>query len=139
MRKNDVVAFMEKVKQAYESCLACLLDKMPIQNEVLKCCSAVDPVLQTSRDDRILACLQRLPELVTNVLEDHELDDYNQQCRKYIMDQTIPHVKDGEHVDVWWSKVFVKPGYECLAKMIKALLSCFHGPQVESSFSAMKT
>ena len=95
MRKNDAVAFMEKVKRAYAACLACLLDKLPIQNEVLKCCSAIDPVLQKSRDDRILACLQRLPDLVTNVLEDHELDDYNQQCRKYVLDQTIPPVRRG--------------------------------------------
>ena len=35
-------------------------------------------------------------------------------------------------------KFFVQPGYEYLAKMIKALLSCFYGLQVESSFSAMK-
>ena len=75
MHKNDSVAFMEKVKRAYAACLSCLLDKLPIQNEVLKCCSA------------ILACLQRLPDLVTNVLEDHELDDYNKQCRKCVLDQ----------------------------------------------------
>ena len=106
---------MEKVKRAYAACLACLLDKLPIQNKVLKCLSAFDPVIQKSRDDRILACLQRLPDLVTNVLEEHEPDFYNQQCRKYVLDQTIPPVKDGERVDVWWSKDFVHPGYECLA------------------------
>ena len=100
--------------------------------------SAIDPVLQKSQDDRILTSLQRLPDLETNVLEDHELDDCSQQCRKYVLDQTIPIVKGGERIDAWWSKFVSKPGYESLAKMNKAVLSCFHGPQVENSFSAIK-
>ena len=138
MPKKDAVAFLEKSKQAYSACLKCLLKKLPIQNELLMCCSAIDPVVQTSRDDRLLTSLQRLSELVTNVLDDHEHDEYSQQCRKYILDQSIPQVKEGERIDEWWCKVFARPGYDCLAKIIKALLSCFHGPQVESSFSSMK-
>ena len=36
------------------------------------------------------------------------------------------------------AKLIPKSGYESLANMIKALLSCFHGQEIESSFSAVK-
>ena len=40
-------------------------------------------------------------------------------------------------IDVWWAAVFASNKYSALSKMVWALLSCFHGPQVESSFSIM--
>lgn len=40
-------------------------------------------------------------------------------------------------VDVWWSEIFRKTKYTSLSKMVKAILSLFHGPIVEGSFSMM--
>ena len=40
-------------------------------------------------------------------------------------------------IDQWWGAVKVMDKYPALSKMALATLTCFHGPQVESSFSMM--
>ncbi|KFM61568.1 hypothetical protein X975_11224, partial [Stegodyphus mimosarum] len=42
-------------------------------------------------------------------------------------------------LDEWWAKVFADGSYPALSKMVKAILSFFHGPQVESAFSSMSS
>lgn len=40
-------------------------------------------------------------------------------------------------IDHWWSQVAEGGKYPCLSKLACAAVSCFHGAQVESSFSTM--
>ena len=40
-------------------------------------------------------------------------------------------------VDKWWSSVSMTGRYPSLCKLALSILTCFHGPQVESSFNAM--
>jgi hypothetical protein len=75
--------------------------------------------------------------LVTNVLAEDEQDKYDMEARKFQTDTTIPDMEEGERIDVWWGKAEIQKKYPCLSKMVKSVLSCFHGPQVESSFNIM--
>ena len=40
-------------------------------------------------------------------------------------------------LDVWCSKLFNMQKYSSLSEMVKTILSCFHGPQVEDIFTIM--
>lgn len=50
----------------------------------------------------------------------------------------MPDFEDGSRIDHWWGREDIyKKKYPCLSKMVRALLPCFHGTQVESSFNIM--
>jgi len=42
-----------------------------------------------------------------------------------------------EKLDIWWAKVANTGKYPLLPSVVKAVLSCFHGPMVEGNFSVM--
>ena len=44
---------------------------------------------------------------------------------------------DLERADVWWARVKDIGNYPLLSRMATAVLSCFHGPEIEKSFSMM--
>ena len=51
-----------------------------------------------------------------------------------MIDVELPR-NEGVPVDVWWAKLIER--YPNLSKVALAMLSIFHGPHVESSFSMM--
>ena len=56
------------------------------------------------------------------------------------MDKTLPKIITGDssiRLDKWWSVVFNTGKYPALSAVVKACLSIFTGPQVESSLSIM--
>ena len=60
------------------------------------------------------------------------------ECRKIMVHPTFPPAlveKKFVRADTWWFKL--KDKYLLLSKMSLALLTIFHGPRVESSFSVM--
>ena len=63
-----------------------------------------------------------------------------EEVNNILLDKTLPKAVTDEgsaRLDKWWSEIF-KPGkYPVLSSVIKACLSVFTGPQVESSFSMM--
>jgi hypothetical protein len=42
-----------------------------------------------------------------------------------------------ERIDCWWGSALVRQKYPVLCKVALALLTPFHGPQIESSFNIM--
>ena len=58
---------------------------------------------------------------------------------QYMADLGLPPFKNDNdsRIDDWWAEVDSTGKYAALTKLVKAVLSCFHGPQVESSFSVM--
>lgn len=84
-----------------------------------------------------LKMLQKLPTLAPNVLTEEEEEGFEKEIRQYQGCSTLPEFEDGIRIDVWWGRVDLSKKYPCLCKMVKAVLSCFHGPQVESSFNVM--
>lgn len=76
-----------------------------------------------------------LPEHVSNVLNESEEEEYDVQVKDYQIDRTLPMFEG--RIDKWWSTVCCTGRYPVLCKIVFTLLSCFHGPQVESSFNIM--
>jgi hypothetical protein len=81
----------------------------------------------------------KLPTLVTKVLSEEDTVAYDMEVRFF---HTDPRIKppEGEdwRIDEWYAKnVFKNTKYPVLSKFIQAVLSCFHGPQVEGSFNVM--
>lgn len=139
LNKQTVEDFLASAKKAYVQCAIHLQKRLPFNNQFLKCASAIDP---TARGHQI-TCerLQKLPVLLCNVLSDEEKDKYQLEIFQYQVDMKLaPPVDDSGKlvaVDIWWAKVFNMPKYYTLGKIVKAVLSCFHGAQVEGSFNIM--
>ena len=80
-------------------------------------------------------------KLVTNMINDDEVEWFELHVHQYQVDNRFPSTETSDvekvRIDHWWAAVDKLGKYCVIVKMIKALLSCFHGPQVESSFSSM--
>ena len=126
-----------QLKEAYIKCGKKLQTKMPVNNRLLKCISAIDPM--SIGHTITLQHLMRLPELVNNVFVDEDqITQYENEVRKIQRQaQLIP--KEEIRADTFWANLRKGGDYPNLSKMALALLSCFHGPEVESSFSVMGT
>ncbi|XP_071134229.1 uncharacterized protein [Mytilus edulis] len=130
-----VKTFLHNVQDAYKNCGLTLQNKLPITNVFLKAVSAIHP--DAKGHTCTLIYLQKLPSLATNVLEEDEIENYDLEIRKFQTDESIVELEDDERIDVWWGKDGIVKKYPLLSKMAQSLLSCFHGPQVESSFNIM--
>ena len=125
--------FLDTVQQAYIQCTQQLQKKMPLDNQFLMCVSAIDPAEHVRGHSETLHNLLKLPSLAKHVLSDVEQDLYDLECRRYVSKTGLPPFSN--RADTWWAQMSGK--FPVLTKMALSLLSCFHGPQVESSFSAM--
>ena len=143
--QNVVDSFLKATEAAYINCAKKLQTKMPVNNKLLKSVAAVDPECRGHSVSQ--KYMLRLPTLISNVLKEEELDNYETQVRLF---QTCPERKlpdlyqtsqDGtstiKRIDTWWSEVKEIGNFQCLSKIVLAILTCFHGPQVESAFSVM--
>ena len=128
---NDFLCLAQK---AYVAGGKSLLRKMALTNKLLKSASSLDPI---ARGHHVtLKALLDLPDQVTSVRDVININDYNKEARLYQIDEKLPdHSKP---VDQWWMTVQSTSKYPNLCKMALALVTCFHGPAVESSFNIMK-
>lgn len=101
---------------------------------LLKSLAFLDP--QTMHNKSSMLYLSRLPQLVTNVLSKYELSLYDIECRS-LQQATLPDYKDTDRIDVLWASLSSTGKFPLLCKLAMALLTCFHGPQIERSFSIM--
>jgi len=132
--------FLSTVYNAYTTTAEYLRLKLPLVNPLLRSISAIDP---TSLGNQVsVKYLSKLPEFITNVLtNESELDMFQLEVRKIQIDSNLPQATDasGEptRIDKWWGAVADTNAYPALSKLVLAVLTCFHGPQVESSFNTM--
>ena len=63
--------------------------------------------------------------------------DFTAELKNYVIDSDLPQPHKTERLDVWWNKIFETKCYPILSSLVKASLSIFTGPMVESSFSMM--
>lgn len=108
---------------------------MPLSNPFLKAVSAIDPVCKSS--SLALTYMKKLPHLVRNVFSDREKELFELEVQNYHSDALLPRVSENERADEWWVSIKKSCNYPLLSRMACALLTCFHGPRVESSFSMM--
>ena len=121
--------FLCKVKTAYVMCGKTLQKKLPLDNMSLKVCSALDPAKRCAAATTDLLLL--LPTLVRSLPDS---DQFKKEARSYSASHTI-EADPKQPIDQWWDGL--KERYPLLCQGALALLSCFHGPLVESSFSSM--
>ena len=93
----------------------------------------LDPMIVSSSCQKVFRYLLKLLSLVTTVLSEQEEQEYDKGVRAICVDNYLP----GASVDtvkvewlVWWK-------YPVMLKMVRSLLSIFHGPAVESTLSVM--
>lgn len=134
--KKDFVVkgFMKQVVDAYTLCDKVLQDKLPLTNPLLQSLGAIHP--ETRGHSKTLSYMQKLPTYATTVLNEAETEEYDQEIRKFYIDNSLPEIED-TRIDHWCGKYEVVQKYPNLSKLVQALLSSFHGPQVESSFNVM--
>lgn len=80
-----------------------------------------------------------LPTLVTNVLLEPEQRAYHMEVRRFHVDNTLPQAPTSSRLDSWWATIFSTGKFPALSKLVAAMMSCFHGPQVEGCFSHMSS
>ena len=87
----------------------------------------------------MLKRLLSLPTLVPTVLEDEEENTFQKEVHALCVDRNFPSPVNDEDNEVdcleWWGKISDR--YSVLFKVVCAVLSIFHGPRVESTFSVM--
>ena len=152
---RDVKWFIEKVKESYKNTLPYMQDKLAttLGSKVLLCLSALDPVFYGIPLDPKAesfgwhlkgrrAAKKRLLDIPNHVKfvlsSEKEEEGYDLEVHKLDVDQNLPLYEENSRVDEWWSQVKKTGLYPNLTKMVFALLTCFHGPIVESSFNIME-
>ena len=93
-----------------------MFEKLPLSNDFLKTVTAIDPVAMLS--NVTLKAILHLPDIVTNVLPSRDLEDYEKECRKIMVDPTLPPAlveKKFVRADTWWFKI--KGKYLLLSKI----------------------
>ena len=126
-------ALENAVVSAFVKCGKYLQEKMPLDNDILKVCSAVDPRIKGKTST--LGYLLKIPDL-TNLVDKDDVDDFDDEVRDYVTTKKLKDYVEGTAIDEWWGDV-PSSKYPHLTKAVKGLLSFFHGPMVESSFSVM--
>ena len=124
---------IKQLREGYVKCGQKLQQRMPVNNKLLRCASAIDP--HATGHTITMQRLLQLPKLVTNIFDKEEIMSYEQDVRRFQSQAKIPC--NEERIDSFWASVKKTGEYPHLSKMALALVSCFHGPAVESSFSIM--
>ena len=132
---SKATSFLDHVKDAYVATGIYLQKKMPVNNILLKHLSALDPAVRGHSP--AMQYMKALPDLAPNVLDDEDLQTYALDVQRFHIDGSLPIASTDTRLDSWWAQVFDTGKFPALSKMVSALLSCFHGPQIEGSFSIM--
>ncbi|XP_051545988.1 uncharacterized protein LOC127436096 [Myxocyprinus asiaticus] len=125
--------FLQQVSRAYTTCAKFLQKKLPLQSKTLQCLSAMDPVVRGHSQPGFE--LKKLTQMISHILPPDA--DTHQEILQYSVDQTLPTFKEGDEAVTWWVSVFETGKYPGLCQAVKAAMSIFHGPLVESSFNLM--
>ncbi|GBN00891.1 Transcription factor BTF3 4 [Araneus ventricosus] len=106
---------------------------MPFANPFLKAVSSLDPC--NRKTSVALELMKELPLYASNVVQDSEKEAYDLKIHNFQNDHFSDIVE--ESVDLWWRDVENTSKYPLLSRMTFALLTCFHEPKLEGSFSIM--
>jgi len=137
-RKDDPIKqeFYSLLRKAYEGGAEYLEGKFPINNELLKLLSAIDPKCHGKTVAAQMT--RRLASYFPTAIKSEEADDFEREVDKFHLEINIPEVSNNgtsKQLDEWWGEVFLLyPQYQILYKLIKACLSIFTGPMIEQSF-----
>lgn len=131
---DTIKKFQSCTMEAFAGCGKMLLAKMPITNPFLKAVSSIDPACRQS--SLSLKYMKQLPDFSSNIIKSEEKELYDLEVVRFQNDN-LRSQGENEGIDEWWGEVVDNKKYPLLSKLVFALLTCFHGPKVEASFSLM--
>ena len=133
MSANDILIteFYKKVEQAYYQCALYLQKKLPLNNDLLRAASSLDPSLQHNVK---LSLLKKLKAHVRHFLSEEEQSSYDLEVHHFMVDMSLPSFdeekEDPDRIDKWWACVKRRNQYPSLCKVALTLCTVFHGPLV---------
>ena len=91
-RKDDetVGDFIDNVLTAYSSCASYMVKKLSLSNDFLKTVAGINPLAISTKSTVTLKAIMHLPDIVTNVLPPEQIKNYEKECRKIMVDITLP-------------------------------------------------
>ena len=123
------------MRKAYETGGKYIQTKFPLQNEVLKLLSSIDPRCQGST--AAAEMMKKLKVFFPTVIPKDQFDNVDKEIDEFHLEDVTPaRETDGKEkqLDKWWAEVFQLSKFPLLSKLIKACLCIFSGPMVEQSF-----
>lgn len=122
------------------------LKKLPLTNKVFSQLAFLSPALQ--RNSKTSQAITALAERLPNVIPPSEIGLVETESRAYTVDEVLAAIPIDESDSMfrldkdWWNTAFERKfnnsaKYPTLTKLVKAALSIFTGPIVESSFNIM--
>lgn len=139
LTKGDATVreFRTVLKKAYIACSKYMLKKLPLNKPLFIYFTGLNPSLrgQTST----FSALMKLSNCLPTVVSASEKVRLDKEARSYQIDGRIEEFQ-GLEVSEYWAKISQLESsgiicYPVLGKMVKAILTCFHGPSVESAFN----
>ena len=135
--------FQEKLLRNYLDTSEYIQKQLPLKNQNIKAFSCIDPKKILNGDEDTTQGLTYLVDIMPTVLTDDERSAYLREVYSLLTDPLLPSIirKDGEGNDIevscldWWISLEFR--YPNCFKMVTAVLSIFHGPRMEGSFSGM--
>ncbi|GFR96757.1 hypothetical protein ElyMa_006306400 [Elysia marginata] len=122
------------VRAAYRSTGDYLLHKLPLSNPLLCQLSCLDPSIKGHSAAQKGMC-KLFDQFKSQITADIDKDLFSSAVAQYHLNKHI--TPDTKRLDLWWAEVLKEPHYAPLKPVLKACLSIFTGPRVESSFSVM--
>lgn len=150
LTKKHTIAeeFKSSLKKAYVSTAQHMLQKLPIGNSLFINFSCFDPELRGK--STTMSAFFNLSSHLSHIFSEAEMQDLDLEIRLYQTDMSVTemlHSFDGIQkklpMDEYWYEIFKlrddinNPKFPVLSKLIKACLTCFHGPMIESAFNFM--
>lgn len=132
---SDVSKFRNQASAAYIECGKHLQRKLPLNNSLLKCVACTDPAVRGHIESS--NGLKRLSHHLNHFLSEKEQSDIILEITKFQVDNKLPEYSAESDFVSWWTGVFKTNRYPAMNKLMTAVMSMFHGPQVESSFNLM--
>lgn len=135
MSRDERNVFRTRVLSAFVETAEYLKVKLPITNKTLRLLSTIDPDL--SGHSRASSGLQELFDCFPTLTRGLAKDVFSTTSSTLHSDTKFLSTIQEKRLDRWWAVVLSNPNYSILGPVIKACLSIFTGPRVESSFSVM--
>ena len=115
------------MKHAFELTSPYIQSKFPLNNNVLKTLTSIDPACDGTTIGATI--MKRLKTYLPSVIPEAEHNAFDLEVNKYHLDKNIPKAvnKNGSNkrLDTWWAEMFDVDGYPHLSKVIKACLSLY--------------
>lgn len=146
--KHWVTDLASKLRTGYGNMAAMLIQKLPLDNVVIKRLSCLHP--NAFADESTHAVFRKLASSLPNVISVNELGALDNETRLYTVDRDVERLASNYNdetcrldKDFWSHVLHLRKGnldelrYPLLARLVMALISIFSGPLVEASFNIM--